>query len=836
MIGWRQSIREIRRQRGRSLLTLLSVSIAVAAIVAVLGATDATVTSYRKVFETLSGGADLEIVARGGGSFPESAVAFAEQLPEVKAVSPVLRRATVLYARGKKAKLLAVGMPLGSPEASEGLNITAGHMPNDAGQIALDASLAASLDIKVGDSVRLLTTSGLRSQTVAGLLTLTSGEQMHQGGMVIAPLEHLQKLFRAPGKIDALHLYLARPNDATKTIAAIEPRLPKSLVAEPPATSDTLVEQMMALVSFSLDFGGALSIVTAVFIALSVFLMSVSERRRQLSILRAVGATRGQIVRMISVEALVVGIAGTLIGAPLGVFGGQFLSGAMSEMLGVGSPGHANMLWPLVAGGVAGPVICVFGSCYPALVASRISPLEGMRPAVTLEHEASHGGITLLGCAGIAASIAIAIASVRAGGPLWVAIGSILMLLVSVVFLLPAGLAPCAWLLHWPLRRWASVEADLSRRLVLRHTQRSSLTTGVLFIAVAYGVSFSNIAISVTGDVNGWLERTMTADFLIRTMMPDMSGQDPAAMSETLLAELAKRPEVESVEGLCVLRADVNGEHAIIAGRDFCRLHQAPLNVPGADTEKLLDAVCGGEVVLGSVLAERCKLRVGDTARLTVGDRAHEARVAAVSNDYLAGGSVAYLDRGVAEHWFSVEGIDSLLVKSKGPPDDRLRAELQGFASEHGLILQSFADLRRQLDTMVAGVTAGIWVMLTLGLLVGAFGIMNMLTMNVLEQTRELGMLRAIGMERRQVLRTVLGQAALIGLVGVIAGATIGMALSRTISLSMAVLFGRPLVWSPRPELALLVASLALAVVLGAAAAPALRAARLSPIEAMRQE
>jgi putative ABC transport system permease protein len=836
MIGWQYSLSELRRRRGRSLLSLFSIVVAVAAIVAVTSATATTRSAYQKVFETLSGRADLEIVARGGASFPQSDVEKAPALPQVRAAVPVLRRATVLSAHDKKAKLLAVSMLPQEPASTAGYVIQSGRMPTEAGEIAVDEMFAAGLKIAVGDTAELRTGLHKLPQQVVGVFRLESAASMQQGGVLLAPLEHLQQLFRARGQIDSLHIYLKNPAESAATIAALRPQLPTTLVVEPPVAQNALLEEMMMLTDFGLNIASALALTTAIFISLSAFLMSVGQRRRQLSIMRAVGATRGQVVAMISFEALLLGIGGAALGVPLGVFGGTLLVGAMGEMLQVSLPATPNFGWSLLIGAIAGPLICLVGAWYPARRASGVSPLEGMRPQVTLEPQRGHAKITLFGLAGVSLSTVLAVGSVRNGGPLWVAVFSILLMLIALVLLLPIALKPAVAVFAWPLRRLRAVEAEMSQRLVLRHNERSSLTIGVLFMAVSAGVAISGAAFNVTADVRGWYARTMTSDFLIRTMMPDMSGQDPASIPESLAQELAARPDVASVDGVSILRVDVAGRPGILAGRDFCRLRQAPLDVPGAESSELLAALGRGEAVVGSVLAERAGLKVGDRFQLSAGGRTHEVQVAALANEYLAGGMVLYLDRAIASQLYSIQGLDTLLVTAREGRSDALHVELQSFAAEHGLLLQSFQELRRLVDSMILGVTAGLWVLLTLGLLVGAFGVVNTLTMNVLEQTRELGMLRAIGMCRWQVVLTVLGQAALIGLVGVAAGECVGLSLSRTINLSMSTLFGRNIAFDAQPAFLGVLGALSLVIVLATALLPAMRAARVSPIHAMRNE
>jgi putative ABC transport system permease protein len=250
----------------------------------------------------------------------------------------------------------------------------------------------------------------------------------------------------------------------------------------------------------------------------------------------------------------------------------------------------------------------------------------------------------------------------------------------------------------------------------------------------------------------------------------------------------------------------------------------------------VLDMLRRGEVVAGSVLAERAHVRVGDALPIIAGTQRHAFRIAGVATEYTFGGSVAYLDRDVARQRLQLQGVDSFLIKVRPEKIVQLRPKLQALAEREGLLLQSFAELQAIVESMVAGVTGGLWVMLSLGLIVGALGVVNTLTMNVLEQTREIGMLRAIGMRRSEVVKTVVGQAAYLGIIGVGGGALSGVLLARTINRSLGTMFGHFVPFAVRPPFLAVLAISGLAIVLLSALLPAWRAARLNPIEATRHE
>ncbi len=197
-------------------------------------------------------------------------------------------------------------------------------------------------------------------------MVLANAVQMHQGGMVLVPLASLQKASRAKGHVNALHLYLGDPSRAGAVIAEASAVIPPELQVGLPSSRNGLAEQTLQLTDISLFLASALSFTTAVFIALSVFLMNVGERRRHLSIMRAIGAMRGQVMRMVCGEALVMGIVGTLLGIPVGMFGGRLVTSSMGAVLQITLPAATDVPRAFLFGGIVGPLICLLGAWYPA--------------------------------------------------------------------------------------------------------------------------------------------------------------------------------------------------------------------------------------------------------------------------------------------------------------------------------------------------------------------------------------------------------------------------------------------------------------------------------------
>ncbi len=211
-------------------------------------------------------------------------------------------------------------------------------------------------------------------------------------------------------------------------------------------------------------------------------------------------------------------------------------------------------------------------------------------------------------------------------------------------------------------------------------------------------------------------------------------------------------------------------------------------------------------------------------------------RVAALAVDYMVGGQIMYIHRAKAETLFSVQGVNTVLATVRPDSLSAVQDALTQIARRDQLMLHSFADLSRMLDRMMGGVIGGLRAILALGFVVAAFGIANTLTMNVLEQTRELALLRVVAMTRRQVRRLVLAQAAIIGLIGLGLGMIDGITTAYAIGASMMPLLGYPIEFHLHPWLLAGCLGFGLTLVLVAALAPARRAARLDLLIALQYE
>jgi putative ABC transport system permease protein len=298
--------------------------------------------------------------------------------------------------------------------------------------------------------------------------------------------------------------------------------------------------------------------------------------------------------------------------------------------------------------------------------------------------------------------------------------------------------------------------------------------------------------------------------------------------------EIRKVPGITGLDAVRFVSVKAAGEQVIMIVRSFDDPELQEFDLVSGDPNSVRDSLQNGEVVVGSVLAERARLKIGDDISLPTEQGVQQFRIAAVTNEYQAGGLTMYIDREVAKQLLNIGGVDAYVIKADHERLQEVKGALQKLAEKYGLLMQSFSDIQQRIDAMMAGVVAGLWGMVVLGLIVAAFGVANTLMMTVLEQTREFGLLRVIAMTRAQVRKTILAQALVMGLLAVVPGVAAGVGVAYLIHLATEPVIGHPVKFVP--HLWLLAGGLVFGLIVVSLAAwlPAERASRLELTKALR--
>jgi putative ABC transport system permease protein len=835
MVYLRLGIREFRQRPGRSILTLLSIVIGVAAVVAVSLAAGTTRQAFDDIFTTVAGRAAFEVTAPLGTTFDATLADEVQRIPGVRVASPVVERHAVMFVGDKRVVFTAMGVDPKRDQVVHDYAMVSGQ-PVGIGGVILDSTFAANLGIKLNDRVDVIAPVGKVTARITGLFAREGTATSGLGAVMLMTLKNAQILFKAPRRIDNIQIVLDDGANEQSVREAIQEILPVGLAVERPAARSAMAEETSLSTQQGMEMARGFSLIVATFIIANTFLITITQRRKQIGILRAIGATRLQIGIMIYAEAILMGIFGSILGCIVGVGAAALLTRAMGVLYETTLPPPALSWQPFAIAGAIGMGISFIGAALPARRARRLSPMDALRDVLPSEIEGFTQWLGRLGISfaaiGSAALGTAALGKIESMYAVWAAI----LLLIGVLLLLPLALRPLSWLAAKVVAPFMPIESRLARRQLLRSYSRSTLTILVVCVAVSTGIALANSVLDNVNDVKDWYRKSIVADFIIRAMAPDMATGLSADLPEDVEKELRDVPGIKSLEAIRLVRSKSGDETIVVAARDFTPHTIESFAYVAGDPATLLDKVHQGAVLIGSVPAQRLGLQVGDKITLGIGKASHQLPVAAIVNDYQSGGLILHMDRSVAAREFGINGVDAFTILVEPDRLPEVRAALEKITSKYGLLLLTPSDMRKKIDGMMSGVVGSLWGMVALLLLVAAFGVANTLTMNVLEQTRELGLLRIIAMTRDQVRKTIFAQALMIGLLALVPGIAAGFGIAYLINLATLPVIGHPVQLGFHPWL--LFGAFAIGMLLVAAAAwfPAERAARLKLTEALHYD
>lgn len=843
-------LREVRSRPGRATLTLLSIIIGVAAMVAVDIGTTTTHEAYRTMYESMAGKAALEIIAEDGSFFPKELAARVAEMPDVESAIPSAQKISTLWFNGAKVRLLIKGIDpsqeaaAGDYELKQGAYFDENTKKYDA---LLETGFAEGLGVKVGDTVQLGITRGglsgsMKDFRIIGMLSPRGAANFSQGGVIFLPLPAAEYFFDKEGQVNSISVVLNEDANDKAMETKIAGLLPAGLTVRSPMARAHFAKDTMRPAELGLDVAYVLMIILGLFTIFNTYLMNVGERRRQFAILRAVGTTRGQISRMLLLEGLAMGLVGTVFGSVLGIGGAYLLTEAMSRVYSTPMPPLTITANPFILAAILGPGISLLAMFIPIMIAARISPLESMRfvpnkglSKVTLPYILFSLTVFLVSGLMLAACIT---------GYLPVSWTVIVGAIVTPAFVLlvPIVLTPLTRLtsrLIFPIFR---TEGKIAQRQVLRRIVRTTLTIGLLYIAVSTATSLGTTILNNVDDIRSWQAKTFQGDFIVRRMNPDLNGQSPP-MPESLGEEFAKIDGVANVEKISTIDTSITSDDPEVGKlyvtmfiRDFNGDGELPLALKDGESAEVRRRLEQGEIVIGTVLANQMKAGIGDQITIETGKGPKTLTIAGTATAYLAGGKMIYMQGTSARKMMDLEDVDTFVVNAEPGKLQAVRAEVKPICDGSGLMLHSFGDLRKRLDNLMNGVIASLWGLLALGFVVGSFGIANTLTMNVLEQTRELALLRVVAMTRRQVRKTIIAQAVIIGFIGLglgVAGGVIGAYVTNLCSLPV---MGYTVDFALHPSLLVICFVTGMVIIIAAAWIPAERAARLNLLIALQYE
>ncbi len=830
------AVRNARSGLGRTMMTVAAVCLGVAFLAGSLSVSDTLARSLSVLFSSQYSSVDVvvrgeRLVGAQRADLPESLV---EDLTSVKGVA-----ATAGIVEGFAQPMATDGSPLGSasqpgrgrtwvadPTLAD-LPMAAGRGPKSGDEVAMDVTTAKQGAVAVGDEIDLATSNGTTRMTVVGIVDVSSGT-----GSALTWLEAstAQKLLGADDLVQEIYVAADEGTTPDQLLDAVTAALPEQSEAltgtQAAEESQAKVESVFGFFKVILLVFVGIGLVVCAFIVYNTFAVLTAQRTKQLATLRALGARQRQVTLSTLAEGMLIGLLGSVLGVAIGLLMTSGLIWLISA-LGLGEISGGVVMRPAtIAISVAvGLVVTLIGAYPPARDAGRAPPVSAMRDAAVAPREVSVGRIV----AGMTAlAIGLGLMGIGAGmgypeGMAFVGAGGAALLLGLVLWGRPV-LVGLVELLS-PLAARFGLAGALAGRNSIREPKRTTVTAGSLALGLTLVSALGVLTASIKATLDEATDTSLTADVLVvplvgYTPMPSQVGDavrgvDEVAASSPILfdsAVIAGKP------------AFVTG----VAADDFDQV---------VDMQMLAgeyDALADGKLLISQEMASFANLRVGQKVRAVFAAAGQvQLTVGGIfAENVYAGYYVLPEDRflelsGKTGVWYVYAN------GAKGVSPDELAASvdkaLKGTANTQAMTL---AEYQAYQDELVDQAMAGIYFMLLFAVIVAVVGVANTVALSVSERTREIGMLRAIGMQRTQVGRMIRLEAVLTALAGAILGVIVGVILGATLRATMASI-GFTTLAIPWATIGWFLVASALAGVL-AALLPARKAARLNALEAIQ--
>lgn len=830
----------MQRRPGRAALTILGIAIGVSTFSGIAISIRSARSAHAQVFSALAGGADLEVVAHGGGAFDAGVADGALKITGVETVTPVVEALAAIVQGGGPMPVMIVGQQRGGDAKVESIEIRAGTFPTG-NEVLLESSFADSIAAKVGDSVSILASGGLTTLRISGTLEPRGLAQFNGGAVAMVELATAQRLFNIPGRINLLRVVLENGASVTDVRTALGRALPPGLSVREPKSRGVLSGQALHSTEISLSVISVVSLIAGACVILNAFLMNLGERRRDLAMMRSLGATRLQVTALLLREAILLGFAGAIIGLPLGAGLAAMLVAVIGQILGVRLPNPGIDLGSIIGSLVLGPGVALLATIVPARSAARREPLHDLMGVALDRAAASHRWSVVAGFVILVADISFIVALL--GGALRRELVEPMLpacmagLCAGVVLTFPAYQSRLSRWVDAILSKLLGAEGRLAVRQLHRHAGRTTLTAGVLVISIMVSLGFGNAMLISMDDISRWCRTIGNTDFFVRGSLPD-----PGTLSMNLVLPEALQQRVRSIPGvrhvgrMAFIPVTAQGMPIVVLTGEYSGsdLDRVPLATGSSDG--LEQCLASGGVLLGTTLAQRLGLGEGDRIEIDTRQGPRLFPVCGTVTEYTAGGMNLCMGWETAARELQIPGAHLLTIFAEREQLDRVETELRELGRSEGLTIQSRAEFRRFIETYLDGLVGTLFLIMAMVFVVALLGIVNTISINVLEQTREIGILRAVAMTRRQLYRMTIGQALGVALMALVPGMVGGLLVTYLINRASYPITGFPLPFELHGLFISLVAAVTLVIGLVAAILPAIRAGRLRVIEALHYE
>jgi putative ABC transport system permease protein len=718
------------------------------------------------------------------------------------------------------------------PETLNPQHLTTGRAPTAANDVVLDRQVAKDLKFALGDRIEIFLRTGTQEFTIvglstAGLATVPQGEPVPQVGFVEAQAKDLVQVK------DSASLILVKTGgaDPMTVLPAVSQAVQTNSIEATTAQAAIKDAQQQArndanIVTVFLLVFALLALFVGMFIIYNTFSILVAQRTREMALLRAIGAYRKQVLRSVLVEGVLVGFIASVIGVAVGVGVATFLVGLFD--IGVGVSISAG---PIISGLVVGTVVTIASAYFPARRAAKIPPIAALRD-VSVDTSGQSRKRLVIGVVLFVLGILELVNGLRSDAK---AVGfSALLVIVSAIVLGPVLAVPFVKVIGAPVRWIKKFTGQLAEENALRNPKRTAATATALTIGVALVGCLLVLAASLKAGFNDTISREVKADYLVTPIGANGPQSDAVSLPPGVITAIDKLPgvEVATPSQTTLARPGANGDITAILSFDPAKA-EAVYNF-----ELKQGSISGlsiGDVAVNSKKASDDHLTIGSRIPFTLPltGKTETLTVSALMDASPFGSQ--YVVSNATMQQLAPGSLDRLLwIKAPNLKIHDLKVALEPFVNAN---VTTPAIIKNQLNAIANQILAVMIGLLGLSIVIAIIGVGNTIALSIVERTRELGVLRAVGMSRVQLRSSIRWESTIVSVFGTILGLIIGVGFG--ISIMEALIANKVAIFTTLaiPYTQLILATV-LAALAGAVAAllPAWRASHLNPLDAIRTE
>ena len=769
-------------------LTTAGIALGVAAFFAIQTTNEALVGSLNGTIEKLAGKATLQAAA-GNAGFAFDAIKTVRSTPGVKIAEPVTE--TLAATTLGETRLLVLGLDTASDLQ---LYNTAADQPelvvknplvfsSRKDSVAITTKLADRFGLKEGDKITVETSSGPAVLTIRGLFTASGIGDVYDGNVAVMDIYSAQDTFGRGNRIDRIDISTADGADVDAVRTELAARLGPGIDVVRPDLRGKSLENSVTTMHAGFTILSIVALMIGVFIIFNSFTISVNQRWKEIAILRSIGVERRGIKLMFLSEAVILGAVGSGLGIAAGLAISWAAMGLVTRITatvyGLATstpelrfePGYAAAAFAI------GIVSSVIAAWVPARAAASLDPAAALRNIETRRSEPRMNRLRLAAGAALVAAGLLGVKFTPPGIDSYVQSTYSFMIQFGMIMLLPLIIAVGGRVLRPVMDRLFGAEGVIAVETMARSPRRTAATVGAIMIGLTFAISNASLIQSLKMAIDHSLDKALAADIVI-TSSEQLSSRSNH-FSDAVAASIASMDDVAAADRIRITTTRMNDREVALLAHDMSEFFRiSPDLLDTGDPARARELTSRGEgVVISNNLALRSNLKLGDslTIRSPKGDLA--LPIVGMLDYYRSEHGTIFLERALYRQYWDDPDVDYIFIDLK-PGVDRQAFKAKAAAAIAGT-RQAFIYTHEEYKQFAGGVIDRFFLLMymqtIIAIVVAAIGLVNTMLISVAERKRELGIFRAIGGLRRQVVKMVLLEAAAISMVGFAAGAVTGL-------------------------------------------------------------